>query len=137
MKHTLLNDKYPVFSLEIEKSETRYRSLSALIDYFKEKIAENPKVQFLTVFDHFAHTGRIGGEIMPGLVGAVDIVFCFGFAIPNPLVLAVRPCNRHRRSGRTLCHQLHGSTDGAGQSGDAGLGHGFEGCLKIRQHADG
>ena len=28
---------------------------------------------------------------MPGLVGAVDIVFCFGFAIPNPLVLAVRP----------------------------------------------
>lgn len=91
MKHTLLNDKYPVFSLEIEKSETRYRSLSALIDYFKEKIAENPKVQFLTVFDHFAHTGRIGGEIMPGLVGAVNIVFCFGFAIPNPLVLAVRP----------------------------------------------
>ena len=91
MKHTLLNDKYPVFSLEIEKSEIRYRSLPALIDYFKEKIAENPKVQFLTVFDHFAHTSRIGGEIMPGLVGAVDIVFCFGFAIPNPLVLAVRP----------------------------------------------
>ena len=82
MKHTLLNDKYPVFSLEIEKSEIRYRSLPALIDYFKEKIAENPKVQFLTVFDHFAHTSRIGGEIMPGLVGAVDIVFCFGFAIP-------------------------------------------------------
>lgn len=91
MKHTLLNDKYPVFSLEIEKSEIRYRSLPALIDYFKEKIAENPKVQFLTVFDHFAHTSRIGGEIMPGLVGAVNIVFCFGFAIPNPLVLAVRP----------------------------------------------
>lgn len=91
MKHTLLNDKYPIFSLEIEKSEIRYRSLPALIDYFKEKIAENPKVQFLTVFDHFAHTSRIGGEIMPGLVGAVDIVFCFGFAIPNPLVLAVRP----------------------------------------------
>ena len=67
MKHTLLNDKYPVFSLEIEKSEIRYRSLPALIDYFKEKIAENPKVQFLTVFDHFAHTSRIGGEIMPGL----------------------------------------------------------------------
>ena len=91
MKHTLLNDKYPVFSLEIEKSEIRYRSLPALIDYFKGKIAENPKVQFLTVFDHFAHTSRIGGEIMPGPVGAVDIVFCFGFAIPNPLVLAVRP----------------------------------------------
>ena len=29
MKHTLLNDKYPVFSLEIEQSEIRYRSLPA------------------------------------------------------------------------------------------------------------
>lgn len=91
MKHSLLNDKYPVFSLEIDKSETRYRSIPALIDYFKEKIAENPRVQFLTVFDHFAHTSKIGGEIMPGLIGAIDIVFCFGFAIPNPQVLAVRP----------------------------------------------
>ncbi|WP_415034384.1 DUF6858 family protein [Azonexus sp.] len=91
MKQTLLNDKYPVFSLEIRKSETRYPTLEALIDYFKEKIAENPKVHFLGVFDHFAHTSKIGGEIMPGLLGAVDIIFCFGFAIPNPQVLAVRP----------------------------------------------
>ena len=52
MKHTLLNDKYPVFSLEIEKSEIRYRSLPALIDYFKEKIAENIDIftRFLTMF---------------------------------------------------------------------------------------
>lgn len=91
MKQTLLNDKYPVFSLEIRKSETRYPTFEALIDYFKEKIAENPKVHFLGVFDHFAHTSKIGGEIMPGLLGAVDIIFCFGFAIPNPQVLAVRP----------------------------------------------
>lgn len=91
MKQSLLNEKYPVFSLEIGKHETRYQSIPALVDYYKAKIADNPKVQFLAVFDHFAHTSKIGGEIMPGLVGAVDIVFCFGFAIPNPQVLAVRP----------------------------------------------
>jgi hypothetical protein len=42
------------------------------------------------VIEHFAHTTRIGGPICEGMVGAVDIIFCFGFAIPNPQMLAVR-----------------------------------------------
>ncbi len=91
MKQTLFNDKYPVFVVEIAKTETSYPTVSALVDYYKAKIAENPKVQFIGVFDHLAHTTRIGGEVMRGLQAAVDIVFCFGFALPNPLVLAVRP----------------------------------------------
>lgn len=91
MKHSLFNDKYPVFVAEIGKHETSFQSVPALVDYFKAKIAENLKVQFIAVFDHLAHTTKIGGEIMPGLIAAVDIVFCFGFAIPNPQVLAVRP----------------------------------------------
>ncbi len=91
MKQTLFNDKYPVYVAEIGKNETSYQSVPALVDYYKAKIAENPKVQFIAVFDHLAHTTKIGGEIMPGLIAAVDIVFCFGFAIPNPQVLAVRP----------------------------------------------
>jgi len=91
MKQSLFNDKYPVFVAEIGKHETSFQSVPALVDYYKAKIAENPKVHFIAVFDHLAHTTKIGGEIMPGLVAAVDIVFCFGFAIPNPQVLAVRP----------------------------------------------
>lgn len=91
MKQSLFNDKYPVFVAEIGKNETSFQSVPALVDYYKAKIAENPKVHFIAVFDHLAHTTKIGGEIMPGLIAAVDIVFCFGFAIPNPQVLAVRP----------------------------------------------
>jgi hypothetical protein len=91
MKQSLFNEKYPVFVAEIGKNETSFQSVPALVDYYKAKIAENPKVHFIAVFDHLAHTTKIGGEIMPGLVAAVDIVFCFGFAIPNPQVLAVRP----------------------------------------------
>lgn len=91
MKQTLLQEKYPIFVAEIGKSETSFKTVDALVDYYKGKIAENPKVQFIGIFDHFAHTTKIGGPIVEGMTAAVDIIFCFGFAIPTPQMLAVRP----------------------------------------------
>lgn len=91
MKQTLLQEKYPIFVAEIAKAETTFQTMEALIDYYKGKIAENPKVHFIGVFDHYAHTAKIGGEIVAGLSAAVDIIFCFGFALPSPQMLAVRP----------------------------------------------
>lgn len=91
MKQTLLQEKYPVFVAEIDKNETDCKSVDDVVNYIKAKVAENPKVQFIGVFDHFAHTKNIGGEIAADIVGAVDVIFCFGFALPNPQVLAVRP----------------------------------------------
>lgn len=91
MKQHLLQEKYPIFVAEIGKEETSYKTMDELVEYYKGKIAENPKVHFIGVFDHFAHTTRIGGDIAPGIQAAVDIIFCFGFAIPNPQMLAVRP----------------------------------------------
>ena len=91
MKQTLLQEKYPIFVAEIGKAETTYQTVDALVDYYKGKIGENPKVQFIGVFGHFAPTTKIGGPIMEGMTAAVDIIFCFGLAIPNPQMLAVRP----------------------------------------------
>jgi hypothetical protein len=91
MKQTLLQEKYPIFVAEIAKTETSYKTVEALVDYYKGKIAENPKVQFIGVFDHYAHTRKIEGPIVEGMTAAVDIIFCFGFAIPTPQMLAVRP----------------------------------------------
>ncbi|MDD5404614.1 MAG: hypothetical protein PHZ14_08780 [Sulfuricella sp.] len=91
MKQTLLQEKYPVLVSEIGKDETTRQSMDDVVAYFKEKIAENPKVQFIGVFDHYAHTKNIGGEIAPDIKGAVDVIFCFGFVLPNPQVLALRP----------------------------------------------
>lgn len=91
MKQTLLQEKYPLFVAEIGKDETSYRTIDELVSYFKARIAENPKVQFIGVFDHYAHTTKIGGDIVAGMTAAVDIIFCFGFAIPTPQMLAVRP----------------------------------------------
>ncbi|MDR3393718.1 MAG: hypothetical protein P4L70_01825 [Parasulfuritortus sp.] len=91
MKQTLLQEKYPVFVAEIDKSETSCNNVNDVVAYLKAKIAEMAKVQFISVFDHYAHTKNIGGEIAEGIVGAVDVIFCFGFALPNSQVLAVRP----------------------------------------------
>ena len=91
MKQALLQEKYPIFVAEIGKDETACQTVEAVVDYLKAKIADNPKVQFIGVFDHYAHTMNIGGEIAPDIRGAVDVLFCFGFALPNPQVLAVRP----------------------------------------------
>lgn len=91
MKQTLLQEKYPIFVAEIDKSETRFQSVDEVTGYLQEKIAATPKVQFIGLFDHYAHTKRIEGEIHPDIKAAVDVIFCFGFALPNPQVLAVRP----------------------------------------------
>lgn len=91
MKQTLLLEKYPLLVSEIAKNETACQTLDDMVAYFKAKIAENPKVQFIGVFDHYAHTLAIGGEIAPDIRGALNVIFCFGFALPNPQVLAVRP----------------------------------------------
>jgi hypothetical protein len=91
MKQTLLQEKYPIFVAEIGKSETACKTVEDIVAYLQDKIAENPKVKFIGLFDHYAHTQGLGGEIAPGIVGAVDVIFCFGFALPNPQVLAVRP----------------------------------------------
>ena len=91
MKQTLLQEQYPIFVAEIGKNETTYRSVDELVAYYQARIAENPKVQFIGVFDHYAHTRKIEGPIVEGMTAAVDIIFCFGFAIPTPQMLAVRP----------------------------------------------
>ncbi|MBU1236500.1 MAG: hypothetical protein KJ634_10870 [Gammaproteobacteria bacterium] len=91
MKQTLLQEKYPVFVAEIDKGETSCKSVDDIVAYLKDKIAGNPKVHFIGVFDHYAHTTRIQGEINPAIKAAVDVIFCFGIALPNPQVLAVRP----------------------------------------------
>lgn len=91
MKQTLLQEKYPVLVSEIGKHETACQSVDEVVAQLKAKIAENPKVQFIGVFDHYAHTRNIGGEIAPEIRAALNLIFCFGIALPNPQVMAVRP----------------------------------------------
>ncbi|MGB0130967.1 DUF6858 family protein [Chlorobium sp.] len=92
MIQTLLQEKYPIYTLELGKTETSCRSVDAILARFKEKIDANPVIKYIGVFDHFAHTSSLPeGVIAPGIRDAKNIMFCFGKEIPHPGVLAVRP----------------------------------------------
>ena len=91
MTKTILMEKYPVCSLEIQKNETTYSNVDEILAYLKEKIDSHPVATFIATFDHFTHTKSIEGEIIPEVKDAKNIVFCFGTAIPTTKILAVRP----------------------------------------------
>lgn len=91
MTKTIFMDKYPVYSLELNKNEINQKTASEIIEYFKEKIDAHPIAKFIANFNHHEHTKSIDGEITPDILDAKNIIFCFGMAIPNSKILAVRP----------------------------------------------
>ena len=91
MKKTILMDKYPVYSLRLEKSEVKQKNVPEIIEYFKQKIENHKIAKFIAVFDHYSHTKGLGGPIMEGMLDAQNVIFCFGPALPNTKILAARP----------------------------------------------
>lgn len=92
MKQTLFREKYPVFTLEVEKDETTFGSVDEIIAFFKEKIDTHRTARYIAIFDHYAHTKSLeGGVISDDILAAKNLVFCFGPQLPNPQVMALRP----------------------------------------------
>lgn len=92
MKQTFFQEKYPVFYLEIPKSETSFKTVDEIIAFLKEKIDQHKVAQFIATFDHYSHTQAIPeGEINPSIKDAKHIIFCFGVKLPTPRAMAVRP----------------------------------------------
>ena len=91
MKKTIFMDKYPVYSLELLKTEVEVKNVPEIIEYFKAKIEAHPIATFIAIFDHYSHTKGLNGPIMEGMKDAQNIIFCFGPAIPNTKILAARP----------------------------------------------
>ncbi len=92
MRQRLLQEHYPVFSLELTKSETSFGSVDDIVAYLTERIEQHRCARFIAVFDHFAHTASLPeGQIAADIVAAKNIVFCFGITLPHPQALALRP----------------------------------------------
>ncbi len=92
MKQSLLQEKYPVYSLEVSKSETKHQNCDAIIAFLKQRIDENNIACYIAEFDHYAHTTALEeGEIEEGIIAAKNIVFCFGIKLPKAEMMAVRP----------------------------------------------
>ena len=91
MHKTIFMDKYPVYTLSLEKSEIKQKNVLEIIEYFRDKIEKHPIAKFIAVFDHHSHTKELKGSLMDGLKDAQNFIFCFGSAIPNTKILAARP----------------------------------------------
>ena len=92
MKQITVMEKYPVFTLRIEKNETDYQSIDEIFTYLKVQIDLHPIATYIGEFDHYAHTFSLEvGEISDEIKAAKNLICCFGKALPKPEVLAVRP----------------------------------------------
>jgi hypothetical protein len=92
MKQMLLQEKFPIFVLELNKSETSFQSAQELVNHFKQLIDDHKVTRFIGEFDHYSHTkGLEGGEIAEEIIDARNVVFCFGTKLPKAEMLAVRP----------------------------------------------
>ncbi len=92
MKQITVMEKYPVFTLEIGKNETKYKNIDEIFTYFKEQISIHPIATYIGEFDHYAHTSSLeAGEINSEIKDAQNLICCFGKVLPKPEILAVRP----------------------------------------------
>ena len=92
MKEITVLEKYPVFTLEINKNETGYQNIDEIFIYIKKQIEAHPIATYIGEFDHYAHTsGLAEGKIAEEILDAKNIICCFGKVLPKPEVLAVRP----------------------------------------------
>jgi len=92
MKQTIFKDKYPVWTLELNKNEIALDNMDAIVAYFKEKVDSHPVATFIAIFNHMEHTKALkDAQINPDIIDIKNVIFCFGKEIPNTKVAAVRP----------------------------------------------
>jgi hypothetical protein len=92
MKQIQLMDKYPVFTKEILKEKSSFRSVDEIIDYLHQKIEADPIAIYIGVFDHYSYTkGLEEHEIDENILDAKNIMCCFGDKLLIPELPAVRP----------------------------------------------
>lgn len=93
MKEIIVNKKYPVYELVVQKSETTCRNVDEIIFYLKNKIDSHKVAKFIAIFDNYKHTKSLGnqGFIVPEILDGKNLIFCFGKKIENALNFAIRP----------------------------------------------
>ncbi len=92
MQEISMMEKYPVFKLELHKSDTKFKSVDEILDYIEDKISSHPVAKYIGSFDHYIHTTSLeAGKVSDDIKDAKNIIFCFGKELPKPELLAIRP----------------------------------------------
>ncbi|MCU7844229.1 MAG: hypothetical protein KZQ93_10355 [Candidatus Thiodiazotropha sp. (ex Monitilora ramsayi)] len=94
MKQTFAQIELPLFTLHLGFSECRFDSVEGIAAYLREQIESHNAGCYIGTFDHYAHTAALPeGQLADDIVGAANVVFCFGFTLQDPVQLAMRPCS--------------------------------------------
>ncbi len=92
MTQLLFKETYPILTLTLNKEQTPYRNVNAVLDALQAQIDAHAVATYIGRFDHFSHTCSLkDSEISNTIHDAKNILFCFGKELPDPLILAVRP----------------------------------------------
>jgi len=91
MQQMIINEKYPVFVLDILKTETTFTNVVDILKFFKTKIEQHPVAKYIGEFDHYEHTKAVDGEINSEIRDCQIVIFCFGSKLPNGKITAARP----------------------------------------------
>ncbi len=91
MNKTVIAEKYLVNTKSILKNRTTFTSVDEIEVFLKGKIEEHKIATYISTFDHYAHTKKIGGMIPGDIKASINILCCFGMAIPNAEFMAVKP----------------------------------------------
>jgi len=90
MQQKIVFGKFPIYERKVPKSDTKFSNAKEIIEYLKSKMSENPMVIHIGDFYHAKHTANVG-QMNPSMIDVQQTVFCFGPAIPNDDIIAVRP----------------------------------------------
>jgi hypothetical protein len=105
LKQAVAQTELPIFTLQLKASECRFDSADEIADYLKEKIESHKAARYIATFNHLEHTRSLAeGQVAKGIDAAINLVFCFGFTLQDPVQLANRP----RSIG--ICHTHEGFT---------------------------
>jgi hypothetical protein len=91
MQQKMFKEKYPIYSLEFTKDESKFATVAEIIEYLHAQIEAHPKAVNIAVFDHYAHTKSVDGQINPDIKAVQNIIMCFGWELPSADPVAVRP----------------------------------------------
>ncbi|MCK5293928.1 MAG: hypothetical protein KAJ49_04700, partial [Arcobacteraceae bacterium] len=74
MKKTIFMEKYPVYTLEIQKDETTYTKVVEILAHLKALVDAHKIAAYIATFDHYSHTTALNGDINPTINDAQNLI---------------------------------------------------------------